>query len=123
MDWQAHYSAEQAGDPMYNRYIPQPDGTYLRSRIPEPRQRKIPEVHIPPTVPEMPISETDESRSHAFNQNPTPFDGITSMLHQLLPRKIDTGDLMVMLLLLLIAGDCEKDKNNALLTLALYFFM
>lgn len=44
-------------------------------------------------------------------------------LRQLLPRDFDTGDLIVVLLLLLMAGDCEEDRNNAILTLALYFIM
>lgn len=44
-------------------------------------------------------------------------------LKQLLPKDFDTGDLIVVLLLLLMAGDCEEDRNNALLTLALYFMM
>jgi len=48
---------------------------------------------------------------------------VGSFLRQLLPKDFDTGDLIVVLLLLLMAGDCEEDKNNALLTLALYFFM
>lgn len=30
---------------------------------------------------------------------------------------------MIVLLLLLMAGDCAEDRNTALLTLALYFFM
>lgn len=46
-----------------------------------------------------------------------------SFLRQLLPKQIDTGDLMIILLLLLMAGDCAEDKNTALLTLALYLFM
>ena len=44
-------------------------------------------------------------------------------MRQLLPKDFDTGDLIVVLLLLLMAGDCEEDRNNALLTLALYFLM
>ena len=44
-------------------------------------------------------------------------------MHQLLPKDFDTGDLIVVLLLLLMAGDCEEDRNTALLTLALYFLM
>ncbi len=46
-----------------------------------------------------------------------------SFLKQLLPKNFDTGDLFIVLLLLLMAGDCDEDKNTALLTLALYFFM
>lgn len=44
-------------------------------------------------------------------------------LKQLLPRDFDTGDLLVVLLLLLISGDCQEDQNTALLTLALYLFL
>ena len=44
-------------------------------------------------------------------------------LRNLLPKDFDTGDLMIVLLLLLMAGDCTEDRNTALLTLALYFFM
>lgn len=46
-----------------------------------------------------------------------------SFLRRLLPKEFDTGDLMIVLLLLLMAGDCTEDRNTALLTLALYFFM
>ena len=48
---------------------------------------------------------------------------VGGFLKQLLPKDFDTGDLLVVLLLLLIAGDCEEEKTNAFLTLALYFFM
>lgn len=41
----------------------------------------------------------------------------------LLPKDMETADLFIIILLLLMAGDCEEDKNTALLTLALYFFM
>ena len=46
-----------------------------------------------------------------------------SFIRRLLPKGFDTGDLIVVLLLLLMAGDCEEDRNNAILTLALYFIM
>jgi hypothetical protein len=49
--------------------------------------------------------------------------GAGDFLRRLLPKNLDTGDLMVILLLLLMAGDCAEDKNTALLTLALYLFM
>ena len=44
-------------------------------------------------------------------------------MHQLLPKDFDTGDLIVILLLLLMAGDSAEDRNNAILTIALYFLM
>ena len=49
--------------------------------------------------------------------------GVDSFLRQLLPKEFDTGDLIIVLLLLLMAGDCEEDRSTALLTLALYFLM
>jgi hypothetical protein len=48
---------------------------------------------------------------------------IGGFLRQLLPKDFDTGDLIVVLLLLLMAGDKPEDRNTALLTLALYCFL
>jgi len=48
---------------------------------------------------------------------------IGGFLKNLIPKDFDTGDLIVVLLLLLMAGDKPEDKNNALLTLALYCFL
>ena len=50
-------------------------------------------------------------------------DSITGFLKNLMPKNMDTGDLIIILLLLLMANDCEQDRNHALLTLALYFFL
>ena len=121
---------------MYNRYIPQPDGSYRRDRVQEQRPHR-PE-HRPPPPP--PINPQDESCEVCHPQqapcNPPPCsehagkphhprrnDGLSSFLGQLLPKDFDTGDLIVVLLLLLLAGDCEEDRSTALLTLALYLFM
>ena len=40
-----------------------------------------------------------------------------------LPKGLDTGDLLIIVLLLLMAGDCPEEQNTALLTLALYLFL
>lgn len=123
---------------MYNRYIPQPDGSFRRSRVqsnppnpparpshapapepvcapePEPRQDVCPGTNTCPrsrqrsSRPQIPRQET--TQAGAFLKN-------------LIPKDFDTSDLMIVLLLLLMAGDCPDDQNNALLTLALYFFM
>lgn len=50
-------------------------------------------------------------------------ESITGFLRQLLPQGFDTGDLIIVLLLLLIAGDSQENRSNALLTLALYFIL
>ena len=106
---------------VYNRYIPQSDGSFQKNRIPEqtrPSARKVPESikkqpHCPPPTPEAPPKEPPSYRN----------TGASGFLRQLLPKELDTGDLLIVLLLLLMAGDCEEEKNNALLTLALYFFL
>ena len=98
---------------MYNRYIPQPDGSHSRRRVPEPK-RPQPQ-HPSPPPPEPPCPEPPVRNF----QHP----GVGSFLHQLLPKDFDTGDLIVILLLLLMAGDSAEDRNNAILTIALYFLM
>ncbi len=98
---------------MYNRYIPQSDGSYSRKSI--QNQRPNPQkTTSPPAPPQRPPSPPPSA------QKPAP---IPDFLRQLLPKEFDTGDLLIVLLLLLMAGDCEEEKHNALLTLALYFFM
>ena len=49
--------------------------------------------------------------------------GAAGFLRRLIPRGVDTGDLLVIVLLLLMAGDGKDEKNSALLTLALYLFL
>ena len=90
---------------MYNRYIPRQDGSYQKNRVEAP----------PPPPPEIPrdVPSTPPQKSGPAS----------SFLRQLLPQNLDTGDLMIILLLLLMAGDCEENKNNWLLTLALYLFL
>jgi len=117
-------------NPLYNRYIPQPDGSYRRNRMqdaakpqppPKPHQQKPPQQQPPPPPPCGP-----EKPEHCPPPKPAcKHDGgsVGGFLRQLLPRDFDTGDLIIVLLLLLMAGDCEEDRNNALLTLALYFLM
>lgn len=48
---------------------------------------------------------------------------VSGFLRQLLPKDFDTGDLLVVLLLLLMAGDSQENQNSALLTLGLYLFL
>ncbi len=135
---------------MYNRYIPQPDGSYRRSRMPDPprpapqqsqqsqqrqqsrpSQQSRPEPVCPPTNPCPPPKQPEGHRPCPRHTRPKPppkeppckqSGSVTGFLKQLLPRDFDTGDLFVVLLLLLMAADCD-DQNTALLTLALYFFM
>lgn len=111
---------------MYNRYVPQPDGTYQKNRVPDsvqppPGYRPQP-VYKP--VPE-PAKEAcqDPPQTDSAHMPPSKHSDATDFLRRLLPKDLDTGDLLIILLLLLMAGDCKEEKNTALLTLALYFFL
>lgn len=121
---------------MYNRYIPQPDGSYQRNRIPDPPARQAPptEMREPPTgdlrqpgppPPQQPRVRPSASLRPVPPKGRRPSEGgsIGDFLKQLLPNNFDTEDLLIVLLLLLMSGDCREDQNTALLTLVLYLFM
>jgi hypothetical protein len=99
---------------VYNRYIPQSDGSFCKNRIsdptPSPPPKPQPPPHPQPPQPSRPPKSCQNTSAAGFLKN-------------LLPKDFDTGDLLIVLLLLLMAGDCEEEKTNALLTLGLYFFM
>lgn len=94
---------------MYNRYIPQQDGTYQKNRVPTP---------APPSPPDPPGPPCEEPKPPYRKP-----EGAFSFLQQLLPQNLDTGDLLIIILLLLMAGDGKENKNSWLLTLALYLFL
>lgn len=100
---------------MYNRYVPQSDGSYQRNHVseapPPPGRKPQPIQQAPPPPPPPPAN---------VSHRPEPVGGF---LRQLLPKHFDTADLIIVLLLLLLSGDSEEDRNNAMLTLALYLFM
>ena len=95
---------------MYNRYIPQQDGTYQKNRIPTPQPQPAPPKPQPQPCHEPPPPMRQP-------------EGALSFLKQLLPQNLDTGDLLIIVLLLLMAGDGKDNKNSWLLTLALYLFL
>lgn len=106
---------------MYNRYTPGQDGSYRRNRVPDAAeppqlQQTSPSQEIPeapkadpePTAP--PRQQEDENRPMNF-------------LTGLLPKDMDKGDLLVLLILLLLLSDGTEDAANPLLTLALFLLM
>ena len=124
---------------MYNRYIPQSDGSYRRSQVADQQPRSS---QRPPNPPPEPCCESRPQPKPDCEHRPPPRQpqrcsrpvlapkpqppqqmGIGAFLRQLLPKDFDTGDLLVVLLLLLMAGDCAEDQNSALLTLVLYLFL
>lgn len=112
---------------MYNRYIPQSDGSFRRSRMPDSsRPAQAPRQAPPPVreaAEEPPCEAPVQEHHEPPRKNPPVGGSVGSFLRQLLPKDFDTGDLIVVLLLLLMAGDCQEDQNTALLTLALYLFL
>ncbi len=124
---------------MYNRYILQPDGSYRKKHVQDPCPSPPPQKPCPPKEPAspppppkppcQPSCPVPPPRHPSPPSRPKPRPcketdtSITGFLKQLLPRDFDTGDLLVVLLLLLMSGDCQEDQNTALLTLALYLFM
>ncbi len=97
---------------MYNRYIPQSDGSYRKNAV----QDRAP---APPPPQPQPIQQPCNTPPPC----PSKEEPVGGFLRQLLPKNFDTGDLFIVLLLLLMAGDSEEGRSNALLTLALYFIM
>ena len=93
---------------MYNRYIPQQDGTYQKNRIP---------VSAPPPPP------PEAKPQPPCDPQKPPNQSASSFLYQLLPKGLDTGDLLIIILLLLMAGDGKENSSTWLLTLALYLFL
>lgn len=120
---------------MYNRYVPQPDGTFRRNRMEDPGRSSYQVSEQKPTNPHpspapepkvCPCSECMQRPPirkpiHTYPQRNG--NSITGFLKQLLPKDFDMEDLLVILLLLLMAGDCQDDQNTALLTLVLYLFL
>lgn len=119
---------------MYNRYIPQPDGTFRRDLIRTKEPPTHPSQAQPKQPPQPPCPEPPqhtpyhqprkEPKKQQKNPAPPPTgESISSFFKNLLPGNLDTGDLLVIVLLLLMAGDCREDQNHALLTLVLYLFL
>lgn len=131
---------------MYNRYVPQADGSFRRSRIQEPipnqpnRPPSSPGMREPPQRQPPPQQQDNCQQGNAPRQscpppqrNPPPAHSggqwehsapsVGSFLRGLLPQNFDVEDLMVVLLLLLMSGNSGSDQNGALITLVIYLFL
>ena len=102
---------------MYNRYVPQSDGSFQRNRMPD----KTPPSGSPPPPPQQPPSPPPPPPPSmpVIQSSGGPF----GFLKQILPKGFDFGDLAILFLLLLMAGDNKENRDNALLTMALYFIL
>ena len=99
---------------MYNRYIPQEDGSFLKSRMAEPEEQKTAPDYYREPAPGYQQTNTYAPRKDL---------NISSFFRNLLPKDLDIEDLIVILLLLLISGHQEDEGNQAMLTLGAYLFL
>lgn len=109
---------------MYNHYIPQSDGSYRRSSVPDQRRREHPKPQPKPEPPrqEPPKECPPEPKPEPPCKAEQPQQSILGFLKGLLPREIDTADLLIIFLLLLMNKD-DEDGLSPILTLALYFLL
>ena len=106
---------------MYNHYIPQSDGSYRRSAqqesrrpAPQPKHRPEPPQECPPEPP--------KPAPPPPCPPPQPQGSLLDFFKGLLPRGLDTADLMIVFLLLLMNKD-DEGGLSPILTLALYFLL
>lgn len=105
---------------MYNHYIPQGDGSYRRSAQPEQRRPAPPPKPRPePPKPEIPCPPPEPPKPEPCHRQS---QGILDFFKGLLPRGLDTADLMIVFLLLLMNQD-DDGGLSPMLTLALYFLL
>ena len=101
---------------LYNRDVPQADGSYRKTRVssPEDPKKSYQQEEIPPVSWE----NHEKSGNHRCRSAP-----LGSFFRNLLPHDLDTEDLIVILLLLLLSQDGGKNGNRAMLTLGAYLFL
>ena len=104
---------------MYNHYIPQSDGSYRRSAVPEQRRPSPPKPKPEPPKQEPPCPPPEPPRPAPC---PSQNQSVLDFLKGLLPREIDTADLMIVFLLLLMNKE-DEGGLSPILTLALYFLL
>ena len=104
------------GNYVYNRYIPDADGSFRRMRVEE-------RAAAPPITAVQP-QETASAPCPPPREPQPACREVGHPLRGLLPAGIDTGDLLILviLLLLLIDGD-EDDTLSVLLTFAAFILM
>ena len=101
---------------MYNRYVPDAAGVYRQTTVetvpdvPDAPQPPLPPPACPVPPPPPPAPAADPVRR-----------SLSGLLERVLPRGMDTGDLLVLLILILLAVDGEEeDSLSVILTIAAF---
>lgn len=108
---------------MYNRYIPNPDGTFRREVVPDaPLDGITPEpVAEESSAPNEPAVFEQAAVPQRTAEQPGPG---APAFRKMLPTAIDTGDLLVLLILLLLLVDGDEDNYlSVLLTIAAFILL
>lgn len=110
---------------MYNRYVRNEDGVYVKTIVEDP---VINRPFIEPVIQDVryePVPEPKpEPEIHApFIRQENRYEkrgGLKSMLGRLMPAGMDTGDLLLILMLILILLDSEEDEMVILIAIAMF---
>ena len=101
---------------MYNRYVPDAAGVYRQTTVetvpdvPDAPQPPLPPPACPVPPPPPPAPAAEPVRR-----------SLSGLLERCLPRGMDTGDLLVLLILILLAVDGEEeDSLSVILTIAAF---
>lgn len=101
---------------MYNRYVPDAAGVYRQTTVetvpdvPDAPQPPVPPPACPAPPPPPPVPAAEPGRR-----------SLSGLLERFLPRGMDTGDLLVLLILILLAVDGEEeDSLSVILTIAAF---
>lgn len=118
---------------MYSRYIPNDHGVYRRQTVqtPQPSAPLRPPSPPPPAPPPNPQPppprpQPPPPKPQSPPQKPCrepPKRTLSELFSGLLPQNMDTGDLLVLLICLLILLDGEEDGTAVVLTLAIFLFL
>ena len=104
---------------MYNRYVQRSDGSFERTKLPDAAEKS--DYGPVQKIPEPPYHRIPESGTQTAGHGNAL--GIGTFFKNLLPHGLDTEDLIVILLLLLLSQDGSRNGNRALLTLGAYLFL
>ena len=112
---------------MYNRYIPQSDGSFRRSPMENPAPEPPASAPGPPAQQSAPPAGQKPAPPPAAHHRAQPALPNTAgspggFLAGLLPHSFDTEDMIIILLLLLL-GNAGKEQNISFLTLIIYLFL
>lgn len=102
---------------MYSRYVPDASGVYRQTTL---------EQSPPPSPPPAPPEAAFAPQSAPCAPAPPPEHAGRSLkatLERLLPRGMDAGDLLVLLILLLLYVDGEQEDSLSLILTAAAFLL